>query len=146
MKKLLSLLIMLPILVSAQQIKPVASIYAGVSMYHLNAGAEAGVAGILDDRYSLVTYAHFNSIGNQALLTVGIKFWGAMWLDLQQESFVAPVIALQNRYSHEDEGKYYRSTTALLGIRYQVYGGFGEIIWQPGYAAFTVGYQFGNRK
>jgi hypothetical protein len=126
--------------------RPIASLYAGVSPYHLQAGLEAGVAQIIDERYSIVAFAHGNSIGKQAILSAGVKFYGAIWLDFQRESFIAPVIAFQNRYSHTDNDKDYRATTGLFGLRYQVYGGYGEVLAQPGYIAFTVGYQFGNVK
>ena len=144
MKTILFLLFLLPIISISQ--KPVFGIYGGVSNYHLNAGLEAGVAQILDERISVLAYAQANSIGNEALITGGVKVWSALWLDHQRESFVAPMIAAVNKFEGWDGEKATRGTTMLFGIRYQVYGGFGEFVFQPGYFGFNVGYQFGNAK
>jgi hypothetical protein len=138
--------LLLPFAATAQT-TPVASIYGGVSNYHLQAGIEAGFSQVITEHISVVAFAHANSIGQPATWTAGVKSFAAMWwLDSDREAFIAPVIALQNRFSHENEGKNVRATTALLGVRYQVYGGFGEVLLQPGYGAFTVGFMFGNRK
>jgi len=139
------ILLLLPFAALSQ--RPVASIYAGVSNYHLQAGIEAGFAQVISEHISVVAFAHANSIGSPATWTAGVKSYAAMWwLDSEKESFIGPTIALQNRFSHENEGKNVRATTALLGVRYQVYGGYGELLIQPGYFAATVGFQFGNRK
>jgi len=138
--------LLLPLAATAQT-TPIASIYAGVSNYHAQAGIEAGFAQVITEHISVVAFAHANSIGSPATWTAGVKSFAAMWwLDSEKESFIGPAIALQNRFSHENEGKNVRATTALLGVRYQVYGGYGELLIQPGYFAATVGFQFGNRK
>jgi hypothetical protein len=148
MKKIL-ILILIPLAgISQNAPKPIASLYGGVSNYHLQVGAEFGLARLITENYSVVAYTHFNSVGGEALVTAGIKMYAAAWwLDSERESFVAPVAALQNAHYYTDEfGKTKRNTTALFGGRYQVYGGYCELLWQPQYVSFTVGYQFGNRK
>jgi len=144
MKKLLFLIAFLPLAAISQ--KPVAGIYGGVSNYHINGGIEAGVAQILDERISVLAFGQANSIGKEALITAGIKVWSALWLDHQRESFVAPMIAAVNKFEGWNETKPVRATTMLFGIRYQVYGGWGELVFQPGYFGFNVGYLFGNAK
>ncbi len=129
----------IPLTLTAQ-VKPIAAIYGGASNYQISGGIEAGAA---IGRVQTVAFVQGNSIGGNAKYIAGIKtFVECVYIDSYGESFVAPVMGA---YRGTDI-KGVKFTNPFAGIRYQVYGGYGELLAGRGYFAFNVGFQFGNRK
>ncbi len=122
------------------QIKPIASIYAGASSYQMSAGIEAGAA---IGRVHTVAFVQGNTIGCPNKAIVGLKTSiEAVYLDTYGEAFIMPVMGAYR--ATDIKGN--RFTNAFAGIRYQVYGGYGELLAGRGYVAFNVGFQFGGKK
>jgi len=136
MKTLILILFALPVMAQ----KPVISVFGGLSNYYdFNCGVEAGFA---IDRLTILGTGQINYDGG---ITYGAKAYLSAWLDWQKESFFAPVVGMiQQPYIVDN--KEYRPMIPVLGVRYQVYGGYGELITNFGYYGFGVGYMFGNRK
>ena len=125
------------------QMKPVASLSMGVSGWGLQGIAEVGVAQLFHERLTLLGTYQVNYTGYQM---AGVKVNYAHWIDYQKESFVAPVFGLQQLPVYNKYDELVKKVKPIFGIRYQVYGGFGEITASKYFWCFNVGYMFGNVK
>jgi hypothetical protein len=76
----------------------------------------------------------------------GLKVNYAHWIDVQKESYVAPVFGLQQLPIYNKYDELEKRIKPIFGVRYQVYGGFGEITAGKGFWCFNVGYMIGNVK
>ena len=124
------------------QMKPVASLAIGMTGWGMHGVAEAGVAQFFHERITLLGTYQVNYTGYQ---TAGIKVNYAHWIDVQKESYVAPVFGMQQLGIYENE-KLFKKIKPIFGIRWQAYGGFGEITASKYFWSFNVGYMIGNVK
>jgi hypothetical protein len=125
------------------QMKPVASLSMGVSGWGLQGIAEAGVAQFFHERITLLGTYQVNYTGYQM---AGAKVNYAHWIDVQKESYVAPVAGIQQLPIYNKFDELEKKIKPIFGIRYQVYGGFGEITAGKNFWCFNVGYMIGNVK
>ena len=125
------------------QMKPVASLAMGVSGWGLQGIAEVGVAQLFHERITLLGTYQVNYTGYQM---AGLKVNYAHWIDVQKESDVAPVFGLQQLPVYNKYDELEKRIKPIFGVRYQVYGGFGEITAGKGFWCFNVGYMIGNVK
>jgi|694.fasta_scaffold00478_133 hypothetical protein len=125
------------------QIKPVAAIALGMTGWGMQGVAEVGVAQLFHERITLLGTYQVNYTGYQ---TAGIKVNYAHWIDVQKESYVAPVMGIQQLSLYNKNDELEKRIKPVFGIRYQVYGGFGEITASKYFWCFNVGFMFGNRK
>ena len=138
-----TLILLLISITTYGQIKPVAAIALGMTGWGIQGVAEIGVAQLFHERITLLGTYQVNYTGYQM---AGAKVNYAHWLDYQKESYVAPVIGLQQLPVYENNEDLVKKIKPIFGIRYQVYGGFGEITAGKNFWCFNVGYMIGNRK
>ena len=124
------------------QMKPVASLAMGMTGFGMQGVAEVGVAQLFHERITLLGTYQVDYTGYQM---AGLKVNYAHWIDVQKESYVAPVFGMQQLGIYENE-KLFKKIKPIIGIRWQAYGGFGEITASKYFWSFNVGYMIGNVK
>ena len=125
------------------QIKPVASLGMGMTGFGMQGVAEVGVAQLFHERITLLGTYQVDYTGYQM---AGLKVNYAHWIDVQKESYVAPVMGIQQLPAFDKDWNIVKKIKPIFGVRYQVYGGFGEITAGKGFWCFNVGYMIGNVK
>jgi hypothetical protein len=125
------------------QMKPVASLAMGMTGFGMQGVAEVGVAQLFHERITLLGTYQVDYTGYQM---AGLKVNYAHWIDVQKESYVAPVMGIQQLPAFDKDWNIVKKIKPIFGIRYQVYGGFGEITAGKNFWSFNVGYMIGNVK
>jgi hypothetical protein len=125
------------------QMKPVASLAMGMTGFGMQGVAEVGVAQLFHERITLLGTYQVDYTGYQM---AGLKVNYAHWIDVQKESYVAPVMGIQQLPAFDKDWNIVKKIKPIFGVRYQVYGGFGEITANKNFWCFNVGYMIGNVK